>query len=273
MNTKKKWSLKFDLGHAFGYGRMSERMSINHVFWCLLLTIYGGLVIGCATGQQKNRNPSENATAAQSSSNASDERLRQLVKTFSEDQGEIGNEAWRNLQATPKTDLVQSLLKLNQGLPGKDPLRPKIAFVLCNLDHDYSHNTKVIESALAKSSPFDRFYADDAEVLLSRLIQRGDKTLLRVLFLSANWSDASLAEGLGETFTRESEQDPEQFLLQLNEVLRQMRHEVYARIEASDSVTRDEVISLKSRLSSIPRDPPLAETAREVLNSLGSKTR
>jgi hypothetical protein len=252
---------------------MSERMSKNHVSWCLLLTIYGVVVIGCATGQQKNRNPAESATAAQSSSNVNEERLSQLVRTFSEDQGEIGNEAWRNLQTTPKTDLVQSLDKLNQGLPSKDPLRPKIAFVLCNLDHDYSRNTQVIESALAKSSPFDRFYADDAEVLLSRLIQRGDKTLLKELFLSANWSDASLAEGLGDTFTRELEQDPEQFLLQLKEVPQQTRHEVYALIEYSDSLTRDQVISLKARLSSIPRDSPIAETAREVLNTSVFKTR
>lgn len=208
----------------------------------------------------------------QSSSDVNDEKLTQLVETFSEDQGEIGNEAWRNLQATPKADLVQALDKLNQRLPANDSLRPKIAFVLCNLDHDYSRNARVIESALAKSPPFEGFYADDAAVLLSRLTQRGDKNLLRVLFLSASWSDGGLAEVLGETFSQELNQDPENFLLQLKAIPQPTRREVYRLIEFSDSFTREELTTLKTRLSSIPLDSPIEEVAREVLKSLGSQS-
>ena len=107
----------------------------------------------------------------------------------------------------------------------------------------------------------------------SRLIQRGDKALLRVLFLSASWSDGDLAEGLGETFSRELNQEPDRFLAELKPIPPKTRHEVYDLIEFSDSLTRDEVISLKGRLSSIRRDSPLAEIAREVVNTLSAQTR
>jgi hypothetical protein len=50
--------------------------------------------------------------------------------------------------------------------------------------------------------------------MLSRLIEHGKKDLLKPLFESATCADGALSEGLGETFARELQNDPEQFLSQ-----------------------------------------------------------
>jgi hypothetical protein len=242
---------------------------MNRLHWCLLPVVNGLLVIGCSTASPTIQDGAANSNINQGIDDINRARLSEEVRIFAEDQGTIGQEAWRNLQSRSRTEVVESLVKLEQTLGPRDHLRPKIAFVLCNLDHEYAHNSEVIESALSKTPPFEGFYADDAEGLLSRLVQRGDKKLLRVLFDSVRWSDGALGEGLADTFSRELTQDPEKFLFQLKDTPQEVRSEVY---KFADSLTPDEVTTLRSRLLSIPHGSPISEIGKELLNTSIFKT-
>jgi len=68
--------------------------------------------------------------------------------------------------------------------------------VLCNLDYEYPTNVRIIVSAVTKLPHNQNNFADSAAAMLGRLIQRGDKGLLRVLFAAAPYSDAALGEAL-----------------------------------------------------------------------------
>src|SRR5262249_39669883 len=148
---------------------------------------------------------------------------------------------------------------------------PQIAFVFCWLEHDYEANVKLIESALSKTSPYQGFYADDAESMLSRLIDRGKKDLLKPLFDSTAWADGALSEGLSETFARGLQNDPEQFLSQLSPYPENTRQKVYWLIQSSDSFTESALSNLRRRLSSIPKTSTAYTPAKELLRTLSSK--
>ena len=199
-------------------------------------------------------------------------KIMELVKTFAEDQGPQSQEALRNLESYPRPELLGALTDLDHSLAASDKLRPQIAFLLCWLNQDYETNVRTIESALSKSSPYQSFYADDAETLLSRLIQRGKKHLLKPLFESASWADGALSEGLGITFSRELQNDPEQFLSQLLPSPANTRQKVYALIKSSDSLNEVELTKLRASLSSIPTTSSVHQIAKELLKSLDEKS-
>jgi hypothetical protein len=236
----------------------------------VVLTVNGTLIAGCKTALPSGQSLT-NESISQRDTATTNKQMSQLVKTFSEDQGPLGQEALRKLQAYPQTELIGTLVELQRTVAPSDKLRPQIAFVFCWLERDYESNVKLIESALSKTSRYQGFYADDAQMMLSRLTQRGKKDLLKPLFESVSWADGALAEGLAETFARESKSDPEQFLSQLVPSPTNTREKVYWLIQSSDSFTDSELSDLRRRLSSIPKTSAVYEPAKELLRTLSSK--
>lgn len=233
----------------------------------LSVTIQALALIGCqASVEKKNPAMSQENNSLQSNQGTETD-LTGLVEKFSEDSGEDGQVAWRKLQSYPHDYLITSLLHLQSTLPADDPLRPKIAFVLCNINYEYQANAQVITSALSKTPRYRNFFADQAEVLISRLIHRGDKELLHVLFAVVPWADAALAEGLQDTFTEELRDDTEQFLLKLKAEPVNIRSKVYELIHHAGSLTKEEIIQIRNHLVSIPHDSSISPISNEILAS------
>ena len=224
------------------------------------------VLVGCSTKVEQNQRSAVNMDVnGNQKSPIADSELIGLVEKFSEDVGDKGQAAWQKIQAYPRKDVIDSLSRLQQNLPANDSLRPKVAFVLCNMDYNYHNNKQVIVSALARHSQYQNFDADQAQVLLSRLIRRGDKELLRVLFAASSWSDGALSEGLADTFTQELRSDPEKFMLELKDQPEQTRRRVFALIESADSFTEEDKKHLRAYLSSVPKKSAISAIAEQLL--------
>jgi hypothetical protein len=162
---------------------------------------------GCSKSAVQTREVVANKNSAQPGSQT--KGLEDLIQEYTEDQGEIGQAAWEKMQQGGRDKLISNLLQLRDSHPTDHALQPKIAFLLCNLNYEYESNKQLIVSGLGSNSPFQGFQADQSQSLLSRLIERGDKQLLRELFAVAGKADGDLAEGLAETFSRELRNEPE----------------------------------------------------------------
>ena len=180
--------------------------------------------------------------------------------------GENGQAAWRKLQTYPRNNLIHALSDMRASLPKDSPMQYSLAFVLCNLDHEYRANVQVIVSALTNVPHNQNYYADIAAGMLSRLIHRGDKDLLRVLFAAVPWSDAALSEGLSDTFAEELRSDSKEFLLKLKDEPKETRSKVYRLID-SGSLTAEDIRKLRGQLVSLSGRAPLSQVARELLAS------
>jgi hypothetical protein len=192
-----------------------------------------------------------------------DQDLRRLVKTFAEDVGANGQDAWAKLQSYPRTELINSLLSLQRNATEDDPMRYAVAFTLANLDYQYEPNVRVLTAALT-ARPKPNEYGDSATVMLARLIRRGDKGLLKVLFSAARSADASLGEALSDTFASELRADPKGFLIQLDSEPAETRLSVKKRLE-SGALTAEDIKKLRAELQSLTRDKSVRRTATEVL--------
>lgn len=233
------------------------------------LILSGGFIAGC-TAVSETSNDRDVSQRQNAPSDKETREIRELLKTFSEDVGPKGEDAWRKLQASPDSQLINELEQLERNASASDRIRPQIAFVFCWIDRDCVTRVSVIEAALSKSSPYQGFYADDAESMLSRLIERGKKDLLKPLFESATWSDGALSEGLSDTFRRELQKDPEQFLSLLSPCAADTRQKVYW-LTTVDGFTDNELTVLRRRLSTISKTSRAYEAARELLQALSSQ--
>lgn len=192
----------------------------------------------------------------------SDAELADQIEAFSTDVGELGEAAWRQLQAYPRQELIDRLTLMRDSSTQDDFIKTNIAFVLCNLDQDYQVNREVIVSAFNQSPDTAELY----EGQIDRLIQRGDKELLQVLFAFAPRSDGALTEGLASTFSEQMKGNTEAFLAQLGTQPRTTRRQVS---EYVDFATSDEdKIMIKTFLTSIPASSPLASLVKEMLSDL-----
>ena len=102
--------------------------------------------------------------------------------------------------------------------------------------------------------------------MLGRLIKRGDKNLLKVLFPVARLADASLGEALSDTFASELRTDPKGFLTQLNGESTETRSTIYRLLE-SGPLTSAEIKVLSTQLKSLTRDGSVSRAATEMLAS------
>lgn len=249
-----------------------KRRSANRMS-CILYSIVGGLIIqallasACTNQEQPNQGSViGQANTASQKMKSVDHELTALIKTYSEDVGEEGQAAWQKLQSYPRKDLIDYLLGLQNSLPKDDPRQYSTAFVLCNLDHEYPTNVGIIVSALINLPHNQNANADTAAAMLGRLIHRGDKGLLRVIFEAVPYSDAALGETLTDILPEELRNNPKEFLLQLKDKPKDTRSKVYKLI-GSGSLTAEDVKKLRSELTSLSQTVPISQVAKEMLAS------
>jgi hypothetical protein len=195
-----------------------------------------------------------------------DAELMALVKTFSEDVGPDGEAAWQKLQAYPRNELINHVIARRDTLPSDDHTRYQFAFLLCNLGYKYHFNVKQIESALVSQSGRPSNDADTAAIMLGRLLRRGHKELLNVLFSAAPSSDGSLSEALSDVLFDQLRNNTSNFLIELRDEPRAIRFRVYQLVN-DGPVSRKDLQHLKAKLQLLSRSSGIAEVAKEALAS------
>jgi hypothetical protein len=230
---------------------------------CLILLLISICAHGAGfpTAHQESTEPS--SAGYGNSSNKSEKSLSELIKTFSEDVGQNGEQAWRRLKSYGRRPLIKSLLNLRRSLPRHDPRYYSIAFVLCNLDYEYPINVKVLVSAMSDGTPPVNDNADSAASMLGRLIKRGDKRLLRFVFAAIPNADAALGEALADVISSELQADLKTFLIQLKTQPRTIRLKVYDSMSDA-SLTPLEVQKLKVQLEVLSHRRATSLVAREL---------
>jgi len=146
-----------------------------------------------------------------------------------------------------------------------------VTFTLAYIDYQYKENVTVLTSVLSQQSK-QHEYADTVAVMLGRLAERGDKSLLGVLFSNAPSADAALGEALSDVFARQASGDPKGFLDQLKHQPIGTRSRVYQFIK-SGPMTEKELDELRTRLMSLSHDRSVSQIAKEMLASLPVKRR
>jgi hypothetical protein len=227
---------------------------------CVLILTLAIVIIGCRSNQpanQQNGKPAPKALSAMS-----DDELLDLVETFSTDVGEAGEDAWKQLQGYSRQELIDRVLKIGEEPDQDDFVRTNIAFLMCNLDQDYESNREIIVSAFNQSPDTAELY----EAQIDRLIRRGDKGLLQVLFEITPQSDGALSDGLAETFAFQIKTDTEGFLAQLKNQPRSTRSQIADFVNSA--ISDQDRSAVRSSLRSIPENSQLANLAKEVESDL-----
>lgn len=192
----------------------------------------------------------------------SDKDIIDQVHKFATYEDETGRQAWDKIQSYPRQELIDLLLNTQHNLSENDLLRTDIAFTFCNLDYEYQINKQIIVSFFNKSSE----YSDYLERPVDRLIRKGDKDLLAILFKSVQRADGSLAEGLANTFAEQMKNAPEDFLSHLKAEPQNIREKVYKLYEGALSVSDKKKV--KDYLSLVTQNSSNAQITREMLQSL-----
>jgi hypothetical protein len=229
-----------------------------------LTVILVPMLTGCSPAASLSQASNSNQVReTEKAATTMDKPLIDQVRKFARDEGAGGKEAWKELNAHPRQELIGSLTSIQKATPEGDTLGVDIAFVLCHLDHEYQANRQLIVSAFTKSNR----HALDEERLLSRLVGRGDKELLPVLFSAVEWSDGALSEGLSDTFAEQIRSDPEKFLLKLKAERPEIRQKVYGLLDET-VMSEEEMKKVKEYLASVPKDAAIAPVATEMLKAL-----
>jgi hypothetical protein len=228
-----------------------------------------GTVVSVCTNREKQNStslPNISSMSSPSGMNQSGDEMADvptLVRTFSEDVGERGENAWKKLQAYPREKLIESLLRLRKNVPEDDLRQYSIAFTLASLNYQYADNVAVLARSL---TPKPNESADSVAMMLARLVRGGDKNLLPVLLSSAPSSDAALSEALSDIFAQEVRAEPKEFLAQLSKQSKSARLRVYS-LTKDGALTESDIRELRKQLTVLSRDASVSRIAREMLSS------
>ncbi len=224
----------------------------------LIIYIAITILVGCRASSNEPASRQGAATNNRGLSATSDAELVDKVEIIANDVGDQGEGAWKRLEAYPRQELIHRLMLIRDDPSQDDFIKTNIAFLLCHLDQDYQENREIIVAAFNQSPDTAELY----EAQLDRLIKRGDKGLLQVLFAIVPESDGALSEGLGDTFASEITTDTEEFLSQLRTQPRTLRLQVSEFIsESSSDQEKNEIMAL---LRAIPEMSQLAGLAKEI---------
>src|SRR4030095_48375 len=223
--------------------------------WIRLSILFIALVpVSCRSSSSSNPNGKPSARAL---SATNDQELLEIVETFSTDLGESGRKAGKQLKGYRRQELIDRLLRIRDDANPDDFVKTNIAFLMCNLDQDYESNREIIVSAFNQSPDTAELY--DAQT--DRLLRRGDKGLLQVLFEIAPQSDGALSDGLAETFAFQIKTDTEGFLAQLRTQPRSTRSQISDFVNSA--ISEEDKSVIRTSLRSIPESSQLANLAKE----------
>lgn len=227
------------------------------------------MLAGCSPAASSRQVPSSHQEReTEKAAMVMDKTLIEQVRKFAGDEGFLGTEAWKKITAYPRQELISSLTSIQKDTPEDDPLRIDIAFVFCNLDYEYQANRQIVVSAFTKS----KRHALSEEWLINRLIRRGDKELLPILFSAVEQSDGALSEGLSDTFADQIRSEPEKFLLKLKAEPLRIRQKVYELLDET-VMSEEDIKKVKKYLASVPKDAAIASVANEMFKALPARRR
>ena len=175
--------------------------------------------------------------------------------------------ASERLASYPKQDLIERILRIRQGFSELDRRQISLAFVLCELDWEYESNKHLIVSDFAKEPHQQNLNADWEAWLINRLIRRGDKGLLPVLFNATKWSDGALSTDLSGMMVEHVKDEASTFVAALATVDEKTRQRVYSFINVRD-LNYNDLAKIKKTLSSYSSDSANNVVARELLRFL-----
>ena len=202
-------------------------------------------------------------STAASKQGLTDKNLLALVTKFAvgiENEEAVLQELGRH----PRFEIIERLTKLQEA-SHKEPIDGVlIAFLLCNLDYDVENNKRAVVAAFVKdlhSRP--RPHVEFEACLLARLMKKGHKDLLPVLFDAVEYSDGALSQSLSYFFLEQLRDEPQDFLVQLNRQSKSVKRVVYSFL-AYASISPEELNKTVRYLNSIS-DSNLDQTRREIL--------
>jgi hypothetical protein len=247
--------------------RQTEASASQRHFWIVGGVIFAFLVACQSTGSTEKRKALESEQALLTNQNGktqqalekSDEDLLNLAKEFATSDSRRREQAWNSLSSYERASLTTKLAKLRDNVTGVD--RIAIAFLLCNLDFEYDVNRNLIVAAVKKEPHHENLHADWEAELIARLIKRGDKSLMPVLFEVASWSDGALAEDLSSIFEQQLTRDAASFIAKLSSEPKKTRADVYAHFD-DESFSLEDIMGVLDYLNSGQLETELASRDR-----------
>ena len=219
-------------------------------------------VLSCGPASSQASATRSAFSTASSKQGLTDKNLLDLAKKFSvgiENEEAVLQELGRH----PQLEIAQRLMKLQEASQ-KDPhASVSIAFLLCNLDYDVENNKRVIVAEFVKDYHSRGPYSEWEACVLDRLMKKGHKDLLPVLFDSVEYSDGAMAQSLSYFFLRQLRDEPLDFLVQLDRQSKSVRRVVYSFLAYAD-IAPEELNKTVRFLNSIS-DSNLDQTKREIL--------
>ena len=202
----------------------------------------------------------------QSIEQSQDKELLKNVAQFA-GEGYESSAAWQDLMTHDRQKLINDLTRISSSLPAEDRNRVLIAFTLCKMRHDYSHNRQVVLSALSKHSPYKELYGDWVVTMIGRLVIDGDKDLLEPLFKASEWSDGAMATDLASKYSEALATDPNTFLNLLSLQSPSARDHVMYLLR-DNSLTPEQNEKIKRYLKAVAPSSKLAPIAAQMLKAL-----
>jgi hypothetical protein len=230
-----------------------------------ILCILGVFSFGCRKQVLPPKTPQVESA---SNMKRDDAALISDIKMFAEDVGQEGQKAWERLRSIPRDELIRRLLNIRSRLPADDSMQPRIAFVFCKLDYEYSSNVAIVASALSREAKYRNFYADDAAGLIIRLIDQGDKSLWPILLGSTEWADGALAEQLRDTIAAHLVNDTDTLLDVLRVQPKETRVQIYRLIGSEGAFSAQDKQVISGRLRAVDPKAKVYPVAEELLVSV-----
>jgi hypothetical protein len=168
------------------------------------------------------------------------------------------------LDAILDSEIIERLPKL-QETSHKDPINGvSIAFLLCNLDYDVENNKRaVVEAFINDLHSRPRPLVEWEACLLDRLMKKGHKDLLPIIFDAVEYSDGALSDSLSYFLLQQLRDEPQDFLVRLDRQSKSVRQRVYSFLPYAE-ILPEELNKTVRYLTSIS-DSNLDQTRRETL--------
>jgi hypothetical protein len=194
-----------------------------------------------------------------------DRELINLATDYSSTDANKQTQAWKALMSSSLPELTSNLNRLRDKSTKGGVERVAIAFTLCSLDIEYVDNKQVILDAFLTKPHNKNLHSDWQAGLIGRLINRGDRLLLPIVFNAAAWSDGALSEELAGIYLNSWRKDPEAFLTALQSVPANARRDVYLLLLTDQVLTSEDRAKMKSYLTTATQHPSMGSIAKEML--------
>ncbi|MBS1798010.1 MAG: hypothetical protein JSS81_29590 [Acidobacteria bacterium] len=175
---------------------------------------------------------------------------------------------FNKLKGCPRKKLIEDLSEISRQAPENDPIRFKTAYLLARLGYESDKNKALILSAFSPKDISDGFPADDAAILISSLIEAGDKSLLSPVLDAVTWADGGVSEIMSDIIFAELARDPRALLKTLQTKPLSLRKAIYEfiRMDLAGHYKEKRIIG---KLKAIGRKSPYYATAKEFLSGVG----